>query len=240
MPLTIEDIYLQLGRSVSGMPDLEQTHATPETKTWLERVGALVQMTGGLADSIQFKVAAQNLDGALRARHARNIAAILQRALAKAELEVAPESRGAFITATNAFDIFAAVRRVLSTAQAVVLLVDVSADATVLTDYAVLAPEHLPVRLLTGETEHDTTLIAAAESWKRRFADARPLMIRQADAGALRDRLILLDGVTVWTMEASFSDLASTRRTTLMRMAPDAATAKVAAYSAIWETARPL
>jgi hypothetical protein len=84
----------------------------------------------------------------------------LRRTLAKAELEVSPEFRGAFITATNAFDIFAAVRRILGTAQADVLLVDAYADATVLTDYAALAPDYVTVRLLTGQVEYKTTLNA--------------------------------------------------------------------------------
>jgi hypothetical protein len=240
MPLTIEDIYFQLGRLAAEMPDLELADTPPEAKAWLKRVGALVQVAASLADKIQFRVAVQNLDGMLRARHARTIAAILQRTLAKAELELAPESRGAFIVATNAFDIFAAVRRVLGTAQADVLLVDVHADATVLTDYAVLAPDHLPVRLLTGENEHNTTLNAAANNWRQRFADVRPLTIRVAPAQSLHDRLILLDGVTAWALGASFSELAKTSRTTLTRVPPDTAQAMIAAHAATWETARAL
>jgi hypothetical protein len=43
-----------------------------------------------LADSIQFAVAIENLHGALRARNAQIIIAILHRALAAAELDAPP------------------------------------------------------------------------------------------------------------------------------------------------------
>src|SRR5262249_15291936 len=148
MSLTPEEVYFQLGTLIAEAPDLAAEPTTPEAKAWLRRAAELVQSTVGLADSIQFKLAIENLEGILRARHARTIAAVVQRALVKAEAEVPAESRGAFVTASNAFDVFAAVRRILNTAEADVLLVDAHADPTVLTDYAVLAPENVAVRLL--------------------------------------------------------------------------------------------
>jgi hypothetical protein len=240
MSLTPEEAYFQVGRLVAELPDLTAGAITPETKAWLARADLLVQESGGLADIIQLRVAVQNLDGPLRARHAKTIAAIVQRALAKAEHDVPPESQGAFITATNAFDVFAAVRRVLASAQLDVLLVDAHADATVLTDYAVLAPNGVAVNLLTGQAEHKATLNTAAQNWLQRFADARPLTIRLAAAETLHDTLILVDGVTAWALETSFSDLARNKRTTLLRLPPEAAQTKVSACAAIWETALPL
>ncbi len=96
----------------------------------------------------RLRVATDNLDGPLRARNAQTIIAIVQRTLAKAELEAPPQSQGSFIVASNSFDAFAAVRKVLGTARADVLLVDANADAKVLTDFAVLAPGDVVVRLL--------------------------------------------------------------------------------------------
>jgi hypothetical protein len=240
MSLMPEEAYFQLGRLLAELPDLAADPITPETKTWLERAHLLVQRAGGLADTIQFRQAVQNLDGVLRARHARTIAAILRRTLAKAELEVSPEFRGAFITATNAFDIFAAVRRILGTAQADVLLVDAYADATVLTDYAALAPDYVTVRLLTGQVEHKRTLNAAAQNWLQRFGDARPLMIRLAPAETLHDRLVLVDSIGAWVLGASFSDLAKQKQMTLMRRPPERVEAIAQVYEAIWDAASPL
>jgi hypothetical protein len=240
MSLTPEEVYFQLGTLIAEQPDLAAGPTTPEMKAWLRRAAELVQSTVGLSDAIQFKMAIENLDGLLRARHARTIAAIVHRALAKAEVEVPSESRGAFVTASNAFDIFAAVRRILNTAEADVLLVDLHADATVLTDYAVLAPDNVAVRLLTGWLEHKANLNSAVRNWQHRFGDARPLSIRLAAAERLPDRLILVDSATAWALGASFSNLAKDKRTTLMRIPPEAAEAKIADYAAIWEDAEPL
>jgi hypothetical protein len=240
MSLTPEEAYFQRGRLLADLPDLAAGPIMPATKAWLERADPLVQVCGGLADIIQLRVAAQNLDGPSRPRHARTIVTIVQRALARAEQDVPPESRGAFITATNAFDVFAAVRRVLASAQVEVLLVDAHADATVLTDYVVLAPEGVAVQLLTGQAEHKATLNTAARNWLQRFADDRPLTIRLAAAQDLPDSLILVDGVTAWVLGAPFSGLARTKRTTLLRLPPEAAEDKASAYAAIWDAAQPL
>jgi hypothetical protein len=245
MSLTPDESYFELGRLLAEVPDLAAGEITPAIKAWLKRADELVQDAGGLADLIQLRVATQNIDGPLRVRHARSIATIVQRALERAEQEVSDEARGAFISATNAFDVFAAVRRVLASAQAEVLLVDAHADATVLTDYAALAPDGIAVHLLTGETDHRETLVAAADNWLQRFGDHRPLDIRVAAAEALTDSLILVDSVTVWIVGASFSELARgelqrNKRTTLMRLPPDAAEGKAAVYGALWESAEPL
>jgi hypothetical protein len=235
-----EEAYFALGNLVAEQPDLTAGELTPEQKAWLRRAAALVQSSASLADAIQFRQAVENLNGILRARHAKTIAGIVQRALARAELEVPPEARGAFIAANNAFDVFAAVRKVLNTAEADVLLVDAQVDATVLTDYAVLARDGIAVRLLTGALEPNGSLEAAARNWQQRFGDERPLAIRVADAQTLRDQSIVVDSFTVWLLSASFSELARDKRTTLMRLPPEATQEKIAAYAAMWEAAEPL
>ena len=235
-----EEAYFALGNLVAEQPDLTAGELTPEQKAWLRRAAALVQSSGTLADAIQFRLAVENLNGILRARHAKTIAGIVARALAKAELEVPPEARGAFIAANNAFDVFAAVRKVLNSAEADVLLVDAHVDATVLTDYAVLARDGIAVRLLTGALEPNGSLEAAARNWQQRFGDERPLAIRVADAQTLRDQSIVVDSFTVWLLSASFSELARDKRTTLMRLPPEATQEKITAYAAMWEAAEPL
>jgi hypothetical protein len=245
MSLSPDEAYFQLGRLLAEGPDLAAGEITPTLRAWLKRADELVQDAGSLADLLQLRVAARNIDGPLRARHARTIGAIVQRALERVEQEVSDDARGAFITATNAFDVFAAVRRVLSLAQAEVLMVDAQADATVLTDYAALAPDGIAVHLLTGEAEHKATLVTAAENWVQRFGEHRPLDIRASAAETLTDNLILVDGAMVWVVGASFSELARgelhrNKRTTLMRLPPDAAAGKAAVYAALWASAEPL
>src|SRR5258706_99862 len=83
------------------------------------------------------------------------------------------------------------------------LMVGVHAGVRVLTDYAALAPEGITVNLLTGQSEQETTLDAAARNWEQRFGVHRPLIIRAAPADRLRDNLILVDSTTVWVVGAS-------------------------------------
>ena len=66
------------------------------------------------------------------------------------------------------------------------------------------------------------------------------MTIRLAAAQMLPDQSIVVDNFTVWLLGASFSDLAKDKRTTLMRLTPEAAQEKIAAYAAIWEDAEPI
>ena len=86
MSLTPEALYLELGSLAAEIPEFTTSPITPETRRWVERAVALVELGGGLADGIQLRVAIENLDGPLRARNAETIASIVRRALAKAEL----------------------------------------------------------------------------------------------------------------------------------------------------------
>jgi hypothetical protein len=239
MSLTPEALYYQLGSLVAETPELAGP-STTETSRWIARAITLVELAGGLADTIQLRVATENLDGVLRARNAQTIRAIVQRALAKAELEVPPETQGAFIVANTAFDSFSAVRRVLATAQAEVLLVDPEADAKALTDFAILAPDHVVVRLLADGTNHRKSLESATRRWMQQFGSSRPLFVRLAAAGTANDPLILVDGATAWALGRSLSKLARTTYTTIVRMPAETTATLVAAYAARWEAAAPL
>ena len=208
MALTPVALYLELGHLAAEIPDLAAGPITPELEQWLGRASTLVESSGSLADTIQLRTAIGNLNGTLRARNAETIAEIIQRALAKAELKAPPKAQGMFIVATNAFNSFAAVRKVLRTARSDVLLVAPDADAKVLTDFAVLAPDGVIVRLLADEAEHKKSLELAARHWLRRFGRSRPLFVRVAAAGTLADTLILVDGVVAWALRRSFNKVA--------------------------------
>jgi hypothetical protein len=194
-------------------------------------------------DAVTLKHACRNLSpSALRGMNAQMIAVIVHYALAKAELNAPVGLRGAFIAAASTFDAFAAVGKVLAMAKAEVLMVDPYADAKVLTDYAVLAKENISVRLLS-DTAHcyQATLKPAAQRWKQQFGALRPLEVRLAPAKALHDRLIQVDGSTVWTLGQSFKDLATRSHTSLVRiMDAEAAALKIAAFEVLWRTSAPL
>jgi hypothetical protein len=240
MRLTPDALYYQLGSLVAEIPELATGPITPEIKQWILRAAVLVETAGDLADRIQMRVATENLEGMLRERNAQTIWTIVQRTLAKAEREAPPQSQGAFIVANSAFDAFAAVRKVLTTARSEVLLVDPDADAKALTDCAVLAPHNVVVRLLADEANHKTSLERATRRWMEQFGAARPLFVRLAAAGSVPDTLVLVDGATAWALGQPFGKLARLDHTTLVRMPPDASSSLIAAYAARWEAARSL
>jgi len=238
MSLTPEALYYRLGNLVAETPDLATT--TSETNQWIERAAELVEMAGGLADKIQLRVATENLNGVLRARNAETIQAIVQRALAKAERNAPPQLQGAFIVANTTFDAFTAVRKILTSARTDVLLVDPRADAKVLTDIAVLARDRVAVRLLTDAASHGRSLETATWRWMQRFDSARPLFVRLATAGQVRDILILVDGTTAWALGQPFGELAKRTQTTLFRVPQETTLTLIAAYAARWHAAQPL
>jgi hypothetical protein len=240
MRLTPDALYYQLGSLVAEIPELASGPITPEIKQWILRAAVLVETAGDLADRIQMRVATENLEGMLRERNAQTIWAIVQRTLAKAEREAPPQSQGAFIVANSAFDAFAAVRKVLTTARAEVLLVDPDADAKALTNCAVLAPDNVVVRLLADEANHKASLERATRRWTKQFGAERPLFVRLAAAGSVPDTLVLVDGATAWALGQPFGKLARLDHTTLVRMPADAAASLIAAYAARWEAARSL
>jgi hypothetical protein len=235
MSLTPEELYLQMGSLVAEMPDLAVGPITPEMNRWLGRAAALVAATRDVGNIARFKVASQNLHGALRDSNAQAIAVIVYETLAKAELNAPARVQGTFIAAGHTLDAYAAVGKVLKTAKADVLLVDPYADDKAVTEYAVLAPDQVTVRLLADAADHKPTLKPAAKRWVQQFAQIRgPLEVRLAPTKTLHDRLTIIDGAEVWVLGQSFNKLAERAHTSLVRMDGEGGRLKIAAYEAIW------
>ena len=240
MLLTSEKLYLELGRLIAEMPDLEEGPLTPDVQRWLESASLLVRSSGSLADALQLTVACQNMDGPLRLRNADTIVDILHRALARAELSAPSEVRGSVLPIGGERDAYAVVRQLLGTATEDALLVEPDAAGKVLADYAILAPERLPVRLLADEAQYKPSLVVGVDRWQRRFGDRRLLEVRLAPPSSLHERLILLDHGRAWVLRLPFSDLAKRTHTTLVRMRPEEEARKIAVYAEIWEEAVPV
>jgi len=240
MGLTPEALYVELGHLLTEMPDLAEGAITAETEHWLDNAAELVEASSSLADALQLGVAAGNLNGPLRARNAETIAEIVRRALVRAEADAPATSQGMFIVAKDPYEALAAVRRILITARIEVLLVDPLADAKMLTDVAVHIPEKVVVRVLADEDEHGRWLESAAQRWFQRFGSTRPLFVRLAAAGVLRDTLILVDGTAAWALRQPFHRLAKCSYLSLVRIPPDAVSAMIVASAARWDAAHPM
>jgi hypothetical protein len=223
------------------MPDLAHGPITHETNAWLGRAFALVEQAMGELQAAILMVACQHLNGPLREQNAQTVASYVYQALAKAELEAPARVQGAFIAAGHTLDAYAVVGRVLGMAKQSVLMVDPYADFKIVTEYAVLAPENVAVQILTDATSHKSTLKPAAEKWSQQFGQTRaPLEIRLAPSGSLHDRLIILDGATVYTLGQSFNRLAERAHTSSVRVDDETGGEKIAAYLKMWQAAKSL
>lgn len=242
MKIDPESFYLQMGQLVATMPDLHGGGwATPEGRIWLGRAAALVKTAGDGSDSAMFNIACDNLGTALHTRNAQAIISIVHRTLAVAELAAPVALRGQFIAAGDTLSAFAAVGKVLARAKSDLLLIDAYADQTIITDFAVTAPDGVQVRILGANKEAlKAALKPAVERWQKQFGASRPLTVRVAPAASLHDRLILVDGVEAWTAGQSFNGMAQRAHTSLVQTDTELAAQKVAAYGTIWQGAAPL
>jgi hypothetical protein len=150
-----EALYMQLGRLIAEMPNFViSRQLTPDKQLWLGRAVALIEAGGSTLDAIELMDAAKRLDGphdGIRRHHSDRITQLLYRALARAELKAPAAAQGAFVPAGNVLDAFAMVGKILGEAEGDVLIVDRYANNKVLTDFAVLAPDNVTMRLLTTE-----------------------------------------------------------------------------------------
>ena len=239
MKIDPESLYLQLGQLVATMPALEtDAWASPEGRLWLGRAAALIQAAGNFGDITSFNVASDNLGTSLHSRNIQTIISIVHRTLSVAELAAPAALRGQFIASGDILSAFAAVGNVLARAKRDLLLVDGYADKTIITDFAVTAPEGIQVRILGADKEaRKASLKPAMERWQKQFDGRRPLEVRVAPAGSLHDRLILVDGIEAWTAGQSFNGMAQRAHTSLVKTDADLAAQKVVAYGAIWDAA---
>lgn len=171
---------------------------------------------------------------------AQKIQAILFRILAVAELRAPAAARGAFIPAGNAFDAMVAVGSVLNRATSDILIVDPYMDEKALTDFAVLAPVGIELRLLADERDHKPSFRPAVERWISQYGKERPVQARLASARSLHDRLIAVDGQTTWVLTQSLNAFASRSPASIVRSDAETSALKVAAYDAMWQSATPI
>jgi hypothetical protein len=126
MPIDPEALYIQLGRLVETMSNLNIPQLTDAEHQWLGRLDALLAESGDLVNLaiLRAKVDWLGSDPVTRAKTVQEITMVLHRALAAAELKAPVAVTGSFIPAGNAFDAMAAVGKVLRTARRCALIVD--------------------------------------------------------------------------------------------------------------------
>jgi hypothetical protein len=236
-----ETLYIELGRLLESMPNLKARGAIPiDAQRWLARAYALVLASGSEEEATEIKEHSKwIMQDVGRAESVDTVTRTMIFALAVAELKAPSAARGAFIPAGNAFDALTALGRILSSAVSDVLIVDPYMDEKTLTEFALLAAERVTMRLLADEQLHKATLGPAATRWKAQYTATRPLQVRFAPPRTLHDRLIALDNQSVWVLTQSLNAFATRSPASIVRVDPETAALKIAAYRATWDTARP-
>jgi hypothetical protein len=195
---------------------------------------------GRTADEVALKFATSRLVASNGQSSANEVMAILYRALAAAELAAPASEQGSFIAAGDQLDAYAAISKVLASAEHQVLVVDPYMDGKALTDFLPAAAVHVNLRVLTDESSMKATLRPAAERWPLQFGTDHPLEVRAARPRTLHDRLILVDGISAWILTQSLKNFADRAHGSLTKADDEAAAMKVLAYEGMWAEARPI
>jgi hypothetical protein len=231
------EVYVRLRNHLSAMPSLSKS--TDQTIVWLGMAVALVEQVGHMPDAARLSMLANS--------HARGIYtsfdeinAILQRALARAELKAPASSSGAFIFAGQPVDVMAAVGKVLKEAKSDVLIVDPYLDETVLTTFAVMMEQTAGLRLLSDAATVKPALEPGIRAWKTQYPDSRAVEARLAPKKALHDRLIIVDRAKVWSITQSLKDFAARSPASLLEVDAEMASMKMQAYEDMWNAATPI
>ena len=208
---------------------------------WLARLAALIGETGNLHDQSSLRIHQNRLGS--RPYHedsVQKIKSMLFRALAWAELGAPARAQGSFVAASSPLDAFATISKVIAEAKSDLLIVDPYLDQTVLTDFAISAPEGVTIRLLADGQNVYPTLSPAAARFRQQYGAKRPLDVRISAPRALHDRAIFVDKNESWQASQSFKDFAQRSPATLSRLTGDAGIMKFEAYEALWLIATDL
>jgi len=238
-----EAVFAQLRELATTVPNLSETQLNltePELLTWLGRLSAAVGAVGDISDTVSLNMSIDRLPTMGRSEAVTNIMIILYRALARAEAKSPSSGRGSFVAAGSPFDALAALSKLFAEATSSIRIVDPYLDEKVLTTFALMASEGVSIELLADAASVKAPLKPAATAWIAQYGTIRPLEARVASARLLHDRLIIIDGQTVWDLSQSIKDFAARSPASASRADSELATMKITAYGAIWQAATPL
>jgi hypothetical protein len=238
--MSAEALYTQIGQHIEAMPNLTAMGPiSPETHRWLGRAQVLIGEAEGLPGETEFSHHRNTFEQD-RWTGAERITGLLYRALARVETEVPTSLAGTFIPAGNTFDAMAAAAKIFGLASAELLIVDPYLDEKILTEFALLAPAGVTLKLLCDAAGYKETLTLALRKWVQQHGPTRPVEVKVTSARTLHDRLVAVDRKLVWIVGQSFNALAVRAPTSFIKSDPETTTLKVRAYEDIWNSANLL
>jgi hypothetical protein len=170
-----------------------------------------------------------------------DVGILLHRALANAEAKCGGQSlpTGTVVNPGQPFKAFSEIAGVLRGAQKELFIVDPYMNDTVLSQYALAAPEGVSIKLLSREQKPHTDLLrTACLKWQSEYASKRPLEARLTHG--LHDRVIFIDKVAVWQLSQSIKDFGVNATATVIPLDNSLLADKLAAYDDAWNRGVPL
>lgn len=235
-------IYIELGSLMASEPDeiAKTWQPSNEGLRWLGKVQAVVHATGSVSNDVEVNNAVLSLRNRVQHEHGlQDLRALMYRILAVAEYNSPTTVSGAFVPVGKPLDAFASIGKILSSAKSDLLIVDPYMDEKVLTQFATLASQGVPMRLLADEKFKKASLLPAAALWKQQHGAAWPLEVRLSPAMVLHDRLISVDQINVWLLTQSLNAFAQRSPATISKVDAETAALKVVAYRTLWAAATP-
>lgn len=240
MAMEPAELHARLKALVSEWAPFEgRGKISQEAFLWLGRMHALINEADNGTDAVVFGVAMQGLGTGLHEINSAQLKAIIFKTLATAEMKAPAAQQGSFIAAASPFHVFAALAKIMASAQREVLIVDPYVDGVALTDVASSAAEGIQILVLGDSVRVQPNLAPAVARWKTQYS-ARPLEVRMSAAKALHDRLVVIDQSEVWNLSQSIKDFANRSNASIERSNAELSAEKVTAYLALWAAAVPL
>jgi hypothetical protein len=238
-----EAVFAQLKELATTVPNLARqpiNMADPDILIWLGRLSAAVDGLGDSTDIVSLNFAIDRLPTLAQGSSASKIMVILYRALARAEAKVPSAGRGSFIAAGSPFDALTTIGSLFAEAKGSIRIIDPYLDEKVLTTFAAMASENVAIELLADKATVKGSLKPAAAAWAAQYGALRPLASRLAAPKSLHDRLIIIDGTTVWDLSQSIKDFAARSPASASKADAELAAMKIGAYDTLWQGASPL
>ncbi len=245
--MTPFELYHHVGQLLEGMPAyIDRQPEGEEHQVWQAKALAALECDDAIAsirDAADFRRYVDQARRGFRSTSALRLRQALANLLARLELRLPAEQRGAFISVGNDFSAFSTLASVIGEARNDLLVVDPYLSHEAITRFIVAAPQGVSIRLLRdgdGRQQALTAgLVAAMAAWNAQYGD-RHMEIRSAPARSLHDRAIFIDHTSAFTVSQSLKDIAARSPAIVQRVEPALAVEKIAAYGDIWVNSHPI
>jgi hypothetical protein len=246
--MEINEILSRLQALLSNPPELDGLlSAEPDAEHWVAKADAILavvsqQFTYDITGIVEFRSAAKSLrihlTKSTRAHAKQIIFSLLRRNMERLKLMVPSGSNGAFVPVGSEFEAYAEISRIAGEARSELLIVDPYMDDKILTEFFA-GITGKKICLLSDQSTVKDELKVAAAKWRSQYSTQRPLEVRLTPPRVLHDRLIVTDGLHVWSITQSFKDFARRSPGSILKVEPETAKLKIEAYLKIWSDATP-